>query len=231
MEAVVGLSADGSFWTGDDVFGAEAPLGRIPRADRGALVRGLWHHARYNLPLRLVRRCRETALALRLRVLDAANVAMLEAEELHDPPLPEANPGPDGHVRYQLMDGQAVCFSVENRSRVPLYATLFNCAASGTVEMLGPTQLEVPALRRQTFWMQGHLGKPFPCRISTGRVSNVERLVVVGTTSPEVDVSYLEVRESFAEAISAARRTTRSDESEPRERWTAAAVSVSIVRG
>ncbi len=229
VEAVIGLSANGRFWIGDEVFGDDAPLVRIPASDRVALVRGLWHYARYNLPLRLVRRCRDGVGALRVRVLDANGVATLAAEELHDPPLPEVDLDPERRYRYQIIDGQPVCFSVENRFLEPLYVQVINCSASGKVEILGATQLEILPKRRQTFWMGGLLGKPFPCRISAGRLSNVERLVVVGTTLPDVDLGYLRVKESFADVLLATSREMLSD-AEPSQQWMAASVTVKIVR-
>jgi hypothetical protein len=123
-----------------------------------------------------------------------------------------------------------VCFSVENRSPETLYAHVLNCSASGRVEILGATQLEILPRRRATFWLRGHLGRPFPCRVSAGRVSNVERLVVVGTTSPDVDLAYLRVRPSFEEAIGGDRREMLPEEEKPGERWTATLVKVKIVR-
>ncbi len=230
VEAVVGLSSDGCFWIGDEIFDNDAPLVRIPASDRVALVQGLLHYARYNLPSRLVRRCRDGVGALRMRVLDAGASSLLGPEELHDPPLPEAEPDPDRRYRYQITDGQPVCFSVENRSSARLYVNVINCSASGKVEILGPTQLEIAPKRRQTFWMRGHLGKPFPCRISAGRVSNVERLVVVGTTSPDVDLGYLRVSESFANAVATRYGERSAVDKEPSDWWTAASVTVKIVR-
>ncbi|MDI1479273.1 caspase family protein [Polyangium sp. y55x31] len=238
VEAVVGRAPDGRFWVGDDVhgfgagaFGDQAPLAWGPAGDHAALARALLHYARYNLPLRLARRCRDWPGVLRVRVLDARDVGRLDPEELADPPLPEAEPAPGGRYRHRLIDGQPVCFSVENRSREPIYAHVLNCSSSGKVEILGTTQLEIAPWRRQTFWLRGHLGRPFPCRVSAGRESNVERLIVVGTASPEVDLGSLRVKESFAEAIRTTCREMMPDEDELAERWTATLVTVEIVRG
>jgi len=229
VEAVVGFSPDGFWWLGDDVFGADEPLVREKARDQTAIARALWHYAAYNLPLRLARRDRHGFGTLRLRVLDARSAPVLASEELHDPPLPEADPDPARRVRYQLVDGQPVCFSVENRSTNPLYTNVINVSAGGKVEILGPKQLEIAPKRRQTFWLRGHLGKPFPCSISKGRDYNIERLVVVGTASPNVDSSYLQVKESFAEALISSPRTTPSRAEEPNDFWTAASVAVRIV--
>lgn len=236
VEVFVGRSPDGRHWIGDEIYGfvrstseGEAPLAWVPAGDRASLLRGLLHSARYNLPLRLARRSRGSPGVLRIRVLDARDAGMLAPEELADPPLPEVEADPDGRHRYRLVDGQPVCFSVENRSPAPLFAQVINCSASGRVEILGATQLEIPPRRRQAFWLRGHLGRAFPCRVSAGRESNVERLVVVGTASPEVDLGYLRVKESFAEAIAAATREMVPDD-EPDGEWVAEAVGVRIVR-
>jgi hypothetical protein len=229
LECVIGLSADGSWWVGDDVFGPEAPLARIAMGDKAGLSCVLGHYALYNRPLRLARQSRDLAGALRLRVLDARNVGLMASAELHAPALPEVDPDDEGRMKYQLIDGQPVCFSVENRSSRTLYTHVINCASSGKVEILGPTQFEVLSQRRQTFWMGGLFGQPFPCRISAGRVSNVERLVVVGTTSPDVDLRYLAVKESFADAMKSGKRgdSLRGEV----DTWTATMVTVKIVRG
>jgi len=231
IDVLVGRSSNGHVWIGDFVFGPEAPLAWVPAGDRQALVRGLLHYARYGLPLRLARRSRDLPGALRMRVLDAREVSRLNAEEFSDPPLPEVEPDPERRHRYQLVDGQPVCLSVQNRSSWPLYTHLINCSASGRVELLGPMQLEIAPGRRQAFWLSGHVGRAFHCRISQGRTSNVERLVAVGTTSPEVDLLSLQVKESFVETIRAASREMVPDEREPLELWTATTVDVKIVRG
>jgi hypothetical protein len=236
IEVFVGRSPDGRRWIGDDVYGfgettseGEPPLAWVSADDRWALLQGLLHYACYNLPLRLARRCCDWPGTLRMRVLDARSASALASEELSDPPLPEAEPDPAHRYRYRIVDGQPVCFSVENRSPESLYVQVINCSASGKVEILGPTQVEIAPGLRQAFWLQGHLGRAFPCRVSAGRSSSVERLVVVGTTSPNVDLGHLRVKESFEEAIRATRRERGSKE-EPAEQWTASLVTVEIVR-
>ena len=154
----------------------------------------------------------------------------ISAEEYHDPPLPEAEPDAARRYRYHIADRQPVCFSVENRSSFPLSTNVINCSASGKVELLGPKQLEIAPKRRQAFWLRGHLGQPFPCSISDGRDFNIERLVVVGTASPHADLSYLQLKESFADAIKSGSRETLPEKDEPRDFWTAASVSVLITR-
>jgi hypothetical protein len=229
LEAVIGAFPDGWWWLGDHIFGPEAPLASVSKWDWPALSQALWHYAWYNLPLRLVRRCRDLEGMLRLRVLDARHVAKIDREELHDPALPEIDPDEEGRYRYRLIDGHPVCFSVENRSSRPLYAHIINCASSGKVEVLGPTQLEVPPKRRQTFWLGGQLGRPFPSRISQGRVFNVDRLVAVGTTSPAVDLRYLGLRQSFADAMVGRSRDV-SARGESHDAWTATMATVKIAR-
>lgn len=230
VEVLVGSSSNAQWWIGDVVFGADMPLARVHTAHRDALARVLSHYARYVLPLRLVHRDRHGVGTLRLRVLDARAVQRISAEEYHDPPLPEAEPDAARRYRYHIADRQPVCFSVENRSSFPLSTNVINCSASGKVELLGPKQLEIAPKRRQAFWLRGHLGQPFPCSISDGRDFNIERLVVVGTASPHADLSYLQLKESFADAIKSGSRETLPEKDEPRDFWTAASVSVLITR-
>lgn len=230
IEALVHWSSNGFWWLGDDVFGLDAPLVQGQTLDRLTLVDALRHYARYHLPLRLARRDRQGLDWLRLRVLDATSARMLDPEEWHDPALPEADPDPDRRFRYEVLHGQPICFSLENRSPYPLCTNVINCSASGRVEILGPTQLQIAPNRKQTFWLRGELGKPFPCSVSAGREFNIERVVAVGTSSPEVDLSYLRVKESFAESLGARSRTTRTEKEGPSEFWTATSITVKIVR-
>jgi len=230
VEALIHWSPSGSWWLGDDIFGIDAPLVRGQTLDRLDILDALRHYARYHLPLRLVRRNRQDVDWLRLRVLDAESVKMLDPDELHDPALPEAEPDPERRFRYELVHRQPICFSVENRSPYPLSTNVLNCSASGRVEILGPTQLQIAPNRKQTFWLRGELGKPFPCSVSAGRDFNIERVVAVGTSSPNVDLSYLRVKESFAESMGARSRNARSDKADPSEFWTATSIAVKIVR-
>jgi hypothetical protein len=202
----------------------------VPAGDRDALLRGLLHYTRYNLALRLARRCRDLPGALHVRVLDGRDASALSPGDLHDPPLPEAGSDPDRRCRYAVPHGAPVCIVIENRSPERLYANLINCAASGRVEILGPAQLEIPRGRRQAFWLRGHLGEPFHGRVPAGRASGVDRLIAVATTTPDADLSFLKERRSFAEAISARSRDVAPEAHEPRELWTATLVTLKITR-
>lgn len=230
VEVLVHWSSNGSWWLGDDIFGIDMPLVRGQTLDLPDILAALRHYARYQLPLRLVRHNRHGVDLLRLRILDAESVKMLDPDELHAPALPEAEPDPEQRFRYELVHGQPICFSVENRSPYPLTTNVLNCAASGRVEILGPTQLHIAPRRKQTFWMRGELGKPFACSVSAGRDCNIERVVAIGTASPKVDLSYLRVRESFDESMRSRSSTARSDREDPSEFWTATSITVKIVR-
>lgn len=232
VEAMVHWSSNGTWWLGDELFGFDSPLAKGQTADRLELVDALRHYARYHLPLRLVRRDRQSQQWLRLRILDARSAQMLDPEEWHDPALPEADPDPERRFRYELVHGQSICFSVENRSPYPLCTNVINCSASGRVEILGPAQLQIAPHRKQTFWLHGDLGKPFPASVSAGRDFNIERVVAIGTAAPEIDLAYLRVKESFAEAMRSRNRNARSDsdKEEPSEFWTATSINVKIVR-
>jgi hypothetical protein len=237
-EAFVTSTPDGRRWIGDAIYGAgtserdgEPPLVWIDEGDREALLRGLSHYARYNLALRLASRCLDLPGALHVRVLDCRDLTGLSAPKLQDPPLPEVAPDPEHRYRYLVEHGQPVCVVVENRSKTPLYANLINCATSGRVEILGPTQLEIPPFRQQTFWLRGLLGRAFPCCLPKGRASGVERLIAVATTVPDVDLSFLRQPASFEEALGSTPKTEALDEPpEPPELATATLVTMKLVR-
>jgi hypothetical protein len=238
-EALVGTDASGMRWIGDEIYGprggddGEPPLVRVPFRDRENLLRGLLHYAKYNLPLRLARRSIDLPGALRVRLLDCRNMPHLTGEELQDPELyaklSEVPADPKGRYRYLIGDGQPVCIVVENTSSERLYTTLINCATSGRVELLGGP-LEIPSRQRQTFWLHGHLGSPFPYSLPPGRSSGVERLIVAATTAPNVDLSPLEQNKSFDEVIGRTYRDMVPRDPDPRELWTATMVTTKIVR-
>jgi hypothetical protein len=237
-EAFVTTTADGRRWIGDAIYGAgasegdgEPPLAWVDSNDRVALLRCLSHYAKYNLALRLASRCRDLPGALGVRVLDCRDLTGLSAADLQDPPLLELAPDPEHQYRYLAEHGHPVCVVIENRSPTRLYANLINCAASGRVEILGQTQLEIPPRRRQAFWLRGLLGKAFPCSLPKGRSSGVERLIAVATTVPDVDLSFLRQTASFEEAIQTGTKKSKLlDEPEPLELATATLVTMKLVR-
>ncbi|WP_437970903.1 caspase family protein [Sorangium sp. So ce260] len=235
-EVLVERAPDGRTIVTDDLVypaagGEREPLlFSVAGDDRGALLRGLLHYARYNIALRLSRRCRDLPGALRVRVLDCRGLPALGAMDLQDPPLPEVKPDPEGRYRYLVHHGQPVCVVVENRCSTRLYANLLNCAASGRVELLGTSQHEVPPGRRQTFWLRGQLGRPFHSRLAEGRRVGVDRLIAVATTEPDVDLAFLRLDTSFDDALRTSFRDMGPDEHEPREMWTATLVAMKLSR-
>lgn len=232
VEAFVGMDAAGQRWIGDALFGpgAEPPLATMTATDHEALLDGLMHYARYHLPLRLAARCRDLPGALRVCLLDAEGASSLTADEAQDPKLPELPADPEHRYRYRVEERQAICLVVENRSPERLYANLFNCATSGRVESLGPTQIELPPGRKHAFWRGGNLGAPFHCSIPDTRRGAVDRIVAIATTLPDVDLSFLRERRSFAETLRSRSRDLGPDEGEPRARWTASLVTLNITR-
>jgi hypothetical protein len=233
VEAFVGKDTSGRLWIGDELFGPAfegdgEPLAVVPGDDPEALLRGLIHYARYNVALRLARRCRDLKDALRVRVLSCDSLAALGPVDLQAPALPEVTPDPERRYRYLVEQGEPVCVVVANRSSERLYGNLLNCATSGKVEILGTTQVEIPAGGCQTFWLRGHLGEPFRCRVPAGRQSGIDRLIAVATTRPDVDLSFLKVARSLDDAIRSLDRDMSGDEPEPRDLWTATLVAMKI---
>jgi len=227
VEAYVGLQG-GLRWIGDDVYGpsGEPPLVQVPAEDADALLRVLLHYERYNRALRLARRCLDLPGALRVRLLDCP---ASWAGDGHDPALPEVGTDPKGKVHYVATPGQRIAIHVENRSGEHLYTNILNCAVSGRVEILGPAQLEIPPGRRLTFWLGGHLGKPFGCGLPEARSSGVDRIIAVGTTRPDADLSSLKLTGSFEDALQPMRDFT-CEEGDPDELWTATLVTLKLTR-
>jgi hypothetical protein len=188
------------------------------------------HYAKYNLPLRLARRCRDLPEALRVHVLDCWRLPPLSKEQLQDLLPPSVQTDPEHRYDYLVEHGQPVCVAVENDSSEHLYVTLMNCATSGRVEIIGTGQLEIPPGRRQTFWLYGNPGNPFRCHLPPGRSSGVDRLVAVATSVPNVDLSFLRESKSFEDVMHRRYRDMAPSEGEPRELWTARLVTIKIVR-
>lgn len=229
VEAVVGRAPDGRWWIGDAVFGPDAPLGWAESDKLWTLAPGLIHYARFNQPLRLARRSLTGGHRLGLMVLNAATVQKLRRDELSNAPFLDVRMDVDGGCRYRVVDGQDVCFSVWNHGERTMYVQLFNCASSGKVQLLGTQQVSISPNMRHIFWLGGHIGEPFQASVSPGRTWNIDRLVAVGTESPDVSLSGLEVEQSFADAMfSTPRGEQESDVAGPE--WEATCVPVRIVR-
>jgi hypothetical protein len=239
---VVALAA-GGWIIGNDV---EPALARVPPGEILALRAGLEAYARYQTALRLAHTCQDAELSgrLDLRLLDCndtAKVNKLTAKQRADPPLAEVQRDADGV--YSLASGSLCCIRLTNRSDHDLeLVTVLDCAAGGQVVTLGQTTLKTDTYH--VLWQGGEAGMPFPVVADElpsipgepVRQSVTDRLVVIGTTRPGVDLAYLRVDQPLQAVVNASlaiKNTSPLPEpkpiaSAPAELWTATVVPVRI---
>ncbi|HZS42065.1 MAG TPA: caspase family protein [Polyangia bacterium] len=216
--------AGGRLLLGDNLYPTQPGVALVDVGERETreLRRALRHYRRYNLPLRLARRCHELANALTVALLDCSDADRLSRCDPQNPDLPEIA---RADSIYALRAGQPTSLLIGNRTQSSLYVTILNCTIDGRVELLGED--EIPAGATLAQWKQGAQRVPFVAELPPDRDSAVERLIVVGTTRADVSLRYLELSKSFAEC---AHQETRGralggQPSQPAaERWTAVIV-------
>jgi hypothetical protein len=222
---------NGRLHLGDEIYdrNGEPPLASFPADVPGLAEVVLDHYARYRQALRLSSRC-DLSGVLEVRLLDAPE-RQLSAEDLQAPAFDELPAGDPW--RYQVREGDGFVVRIANRAKDPLSVFLLNCAGSGRVEHLGSAQ--IPAGAMHVLWNDRKLGIPFNPTVASEGKEMIDRLIVVGTTLPDQDLSYLELDDSFADLI--ARFPDRTKDMGSRdlpaalvERWTAETVTVRIYK-
>jgi Caspase domain len=226
---------DGGWALVDDVHGTgevkgEPVLAVIP-TDRLQVARDVVEHYHdYVTPLRMGRMCRDLPSQLRMWLIDCGR-KKLPADVAQDPDLPELKPGE--HAPYEIADGGGVAIAVENAAAMTLYVSLFDCASSGRVLLLG--EKAVPKRSKHVFWLNDTLGEPIVAFLPDDRDVGVERLVAIATTRSDASLKYLTRAKSFAELIKP-RRTLRSASreaergaTEPEKGWTSAITALRVV--
>jgi hypothetical protein len=233
IEAYLHRDANGHFHLGDEIYGdgrnpARPPLASFAEDYPDTLEAVLGHYARYRQALRLPSRCGDLPGALQVELLDCRNTAGVAPENFQTPSFPQL-PG-DTPWSYKVQAGEGFAIRVDNRAQDPLHVFVLNCTGSGRVENLG--YAEVPAGSLQILWREGILGSAFYPSVGIDRSEVVDRLVIVGTTLPDRDLSYLELDESLAEVIRHPRECgpARSASGSPVEKWTAEMVTLRIYR-
>jgi Caspase domain len=234
-DAELTLVRSGDGWAlVDDVHGTggnqhEPVLAVIP-SDRLDLAREVVEHYHdYQMPLRMARTCRDLPGLLRLWLLDCGDKE-IAAAAAQDPDLPQLKPGE--RAPYEIADGGRVAIVAENEAETKLWVSLFDCAASGRVLLLGVK--EIPKRSKHVFWLNGTLGDPFVASLAEGRTLGVERIVAIGTTRPGVSLSYLERHVSFDHLLDP-NRSRHADERggqvavEPQEAWASAMTALRVV--
>ena len=217
---------EGSWGITDDVNGAKPGSPDLFTIEPNMLPLTreiLEHYFDYALPLRMATRCIDLAGALQVTLLACPKERDLTAAEAQAATLPEAPAGTE--FPYDLKTDDKVCVRVRNTSDQSLRVTLLNSAASGRVELLGDQIID----RRSfyVFWLSNNLGTPFVMTPPTGRTQGIDRIVAIGTTVLDRDISYLRSDESFSDVATGIRtRDMTKTSTPPAERWTATEVVV-----
>lgn len=196
---------------GDEIYGdGRDPLVSFPAAEPGLAEAVLSHYARYRQVLRLHQRCvGDLTGALKIKLLDCRNMPKLALKsEVQSPRLPQFPIDPKWGYKIREREGFAI--RIDNRAQDDLHVFVLNCAGSGRVEYLG--HAEIPARSIHVLWCDQVLGKPFYPGVGADRQEIFDRLVAVGTTLPDQDLSYLKIDESFAKVIQRHRDRDRGPE-------------------
>lgn len=217
-------------------------------AEPGLAEAVLGHYARYRQTLRLSSRCRDLEGALEVKLLDSPD-SQVSSEQLQAPGFDELPSDFEKHCRYRVQEGNGFAIQIKNllapdpdkplSDHNALQVFILNCAGSGRVENLGSAH--IPAGSQHVLWSDKQLGIPFCPTVATERKEIIDRLVVVGTTLANQDLSFLKVDESFAEVIQCYRNRDRSGDAKdtlPRalesstlvEKWTAQLIALRIYK-
>jgi hypothetical protein len=222
---------NGLLHLGDEIYGdGRDPLVSFSAQEPGLAEAVLGHYARYRHVLRLPLRCRDLTGALQVSLLDCRNMPKMAPEDLQAPSLSGLPLDPTWG--YKVQEGEGFAIRIDNQAPDQLNVFVLNCAGSGRVEYLGLA--EIPPGSQHILWCDGTLGNPFYPAVGTDRKAIVDRLVIVGTTLPDRNLSYLQVHESFAEVIQRCRdgrdALNRSTPTAPVEKWTAEMVTLQIYK-
>lgn len=200
----------------------ELPPELARAADPSDLLGQVEHYGLFVRPLRQARQAFDLPGLLKVTLLQAPMSPSLPPQELQNPPFKPLPPG--AGATHTIVDGAGFCVRVENRWERELYVTVLNCTAGCGVEVLGHGRIDGKAL--QVFWYGGEIGWPFITTSDLGAVS-LDRLVVLGTSLPDVDLRFLQL-----EPLRATLKGTRGTRGpEPLERWTATVTTLRIERG
>lgn len=231
---------DGGWAVTDDLHGTgESPgepwLVKIPAAGGPELVRRvLEHYALYIAPVEMARRCQDLpAGMLQLALLDCSDMEAGEDEILidpaldpQDPALPRIVPG-EGRVHDVVEDHTFFCVEVRNNYARPLFVTLIEAGASGRVNMDYGGDVEVPAKGRHVFWLDATPKCRVSACVADGKTVSVDRLVAIGTTARDKNLSFLKNETSFRDVLDGkAQRDTKRFPS--MEKWTSDSVIVRV---
>lgn len=242
VEVLVRGSAQQGWVIGNKV---EPDMASVGAGDTGGLRLGLEAYSRYNAALRLAKRSADPALKgmLAVRLLDVRdNSALLQATAgqldgliaaLAEAPRrggqsPVTNRPYGGN--YVLPKGFKFAVEVTNNYTTTLYLTLLDCTAGGKVQYL--TDETVKPNKRVVLWANGMQGNGWGASPSMGRQEATDQFIVVATTRPGVDLTYLRQDRNIQSFLD--ERTRDVDEEKslsagPSELWTAVTLPVIMV--
>ncbi|WZP01040.1 caspase family protein [Isosphaeraceae bacterium EP7] len=225
--------ADSAWIVTDDVAGAKPgyPSLATLRPDQLGLARPVLElYTRYSLPLRMATRCIDLPGQVRVKLLACPAPGLPEAQA-QEADLPEMSG--DDALGYALDLGSAFCVHVGNASIETLRVTLLNCAGSGRVEFLGDQIIAPRSYYR--FWLGNTQGAPFVASAAPGARSCVDRLVAIGTTRMDKDLSSLRNDTRFSDILASksvgqelTRELSTVPASPPIEKWTATQVLLGV---
>jgi hypothetical protein len=186
-EIRVSTRPNGGWIISNDV---EVGLASVPAGGVAALRAALEsYYSHYARALRLAAASSDPALAgsISVRLLDWNGDIQLDPSSPAIQDRPEA-PRDPAHG-YALPPTYRFCIEIASTYAQPLKAVALNCGAAGQVEFLDDTMVRTND--RQLLWQRGQVGRPFVARPDFSRVAT-DRVVVVGTTRPDVDVKGLQ---------------------------------------
>lgn len=224
-EARVGQYASRDLWIGDDTYGPgepseqgdPGPLGllrwseaRSPERMACAVRAALNHYAQFVIPLRIHRSGGFTLpqQSIALRVLDCADEATGLRIEQHAELRRELRR--DVRGRYRVDDGARIAIEVRNTlASVDLYVSLLYCSLEGQLQVLNQKVL-VRADSSQLLWECDVVGHPFLLSLQADELSSrrgdarswgIDRLVVIASSEPDLDLSPLQQEQSMNQVI------------------------------
>jgi hypothetical protein len=221
----------------DDIHGAKPghPVLFTLRPDMLGRVREVFeHYFYYALPLRMATLCTDISGALQISLLACPKERKLTPAEAQAADLPEA--GTPGEFPYELAMGDDVCIRVRNTSGQRLRVALLNSAATGRVQYLGDQIIDPRSF--YVFWARNDLGSPFTMKPPEDAMQGIDRIVAIGTTAFDKDISYLRLDTTFAEIADATRGGSENRDFDdnttnnpPADQWTATQMVVRTTRG
>lgn len=220
-ELMIGQYENGDLWLGDDLCGpglpiersAPGPMARIPRYlldDPFFCAKGLAgairHYAQYVIPIRVYRSGGFSlpTEVLSLRLIDTKNISDKQQLTQQYFMRTESPKSPKGI--YQCNDGDELAIEVSNEINISLYFHLFLCSMEGSVIELAP-ETTLQGRSRVLLWYQGIDGQPFPLSLPAGHRWAIDRLLLIATDQPGLDLSMLQQEETLQQMILAAIET------------------------